>query len=253
MSPAPGGRVPSAARRVRAHAAWESRLLLRNGEQLLLTFAIPVGLLLGLALTSIGALPSGTDRLPSALATVLTVSVISSAFTSLAIATGFERRSGALRFLGTTPLARSELLAGKLAATALVTGLSALLVCATAAIIGWRPAALSWWAVPVLLLGTAACAAWGMALSGLLRAEAVLAVANGIFLLLLMFGGIVIPAQDLPGPMSAVAPLLPSGAMVDAFSDALVLGQAPSPLSLGVLVAWLVSGAVLSSRTFRWS
>ena len=107
----------SAGSRVASQARWEARLLLRNGEQLLLTFLIPVGLLLGLSLTSPMSEAYGDDRTPQALATVLTVSVISAAFTSLAIATGFERRSGALRFLGTTPLSRAELLGGKALAT----------------------------------------------------------------------------------------------------------------------------------------
>ena len=236
-----------------AHAGWETRLLLRNGEQLLLTFVIPVGLLLVLTMTTVFSPSAGADKIPTALATVLAVSVLSAAFTSLAIATGFERRSGALRFLGTTPLTRTELLIGKGSATAVVTAASAVVVCIVAIAVGWRPTISALWILPVLLLGTASCAAWGMALAGLLRAEAVLAVANGIFLVLLMFGGVVIPAASLPAPLSTLAPLLPSGALVDAFTAPLVDGSAP-PLSAAlVLVAWLTVGTVVSGRTFRWS
>lgn len=240
-------------RRIAAHARWETRLLLRNGEQLLLTVVIPLGLLLGLTVTTLVPGARSADRVAHALATVLTVSVLSSAFTSLAIATGFERRSGALRFLGTTPLSRSELLSGKMAATALVTLLSSTLVVAAALALGWRPQPAAGWALPVIVLGTAACASWGMALAGLLRAEAVLAVANGIFLVLLMFGGVVIPAASLPAPLSQIAPLLPSGALVDALTCAVVNGTAPTASSVAVLLAWLVGGTVLSGRTFRWS
>ncbi|MBK9740200.1 MAG: ABC transporter permease [Actinobacteria bacterium] len=236
-----------------SHAGWETRLLLRNGEQLLLTFAIPVGLLLVLTVTNLFSASSGPDRIPRALATVLAVSVLSAAFTSLAIATGFERRSGALRFLGTTPLSRTELLAGKGLATALVTALSALVVCTVAVVVGWRPAPSALWIAPVLLLGTAACAAWGMALAGLLRAEAVLAVANGIFLVLILFGGVIIPADSLPGPLAALVPYLPSGALVEGFSAPLVAGQAPGAAPIVVLASWLTVGTLLSGRTFRWS
>jgi ABC-2 type transport system permease protein len=236
-----------------AQARWETRLLLRNGEQLLLTFAIPVGILLGLTLTDVFTTSEGPTPVSTALATVLAVSVLSTAFASLAIATGFERRSGALRFLGTTPLTRTELLVGKLGATAVVTVLSAAVACMVSVAVGWRPEVTALWAMPVLFIGTAACAAWGMALAGLLRAEAVLAVANGIFLLLLMFGGVVIPAASLPEPLAGLAPWLPSGAMVDGFSAALVDGTAPSAMSIGVLVAWLAVGAAVSARTFRWS
>lgn len=248
-TPAPA----SVRQRAIAHAGWETRLLLRNGEQLLLTIIIPVGILLGLTMTDVLVQQSGPDRIPLAIATVLAVSVISSAFTSLAIATGFERRSGALRFLGTTPLTRTELLVGKFCATAAVTALSSAVVCVVAVLIGWRPSASALWAVPVLILGTAAFAAWGMALAGLLRAEAVLAVANGLFLFLIMFGGVIIPAASLPGPMSVVADLLPSGALVTGLTDSLVDGQMPSGLAVIVLIVWLASGALVSSRTFRWS
>jgi ABC-2 type transport system permease protein len=242
-----------ASHRILAHAWWETRLLLRNGEQLLLTLVIPVVILLVLAMTDLLAPAAGEERLPRALATVLAVSVISSAFASLAIATGFERRSGALRFLGTTPLSRSELLAGKFAATAVVTFVSSAVVTTVAVLLGWRPSAGAAWVVPALVLGTAAFAAWGMALAGLLRAEAVLAVANGVFLALLMFGGVVIPASALPAPVAAVVPWLPSGALVDALTAALVSGSAPSLQSVLVLVTWLIAGATLSARTFRWS
>ncbi|MDP1879293.1 MAG: ABC transporter permease [Actinomycetota bacterium] len=236
-----------------AHAGWEARLLLRNGEQLLLTFIIPVGLLLGLALT--GLLPDayGDERLARSVATVLTVSVLSSAFTSLAIATGFERRSGALRFLSTTPLGRVDLLAGKALATAAVTCLSTLAVLVTAAAIGWRPPAGAAWAVVPLLVGIASLAACGFALAGLMRAEAVLAVANGAFLVLLMFGGVIVPADSLPDPLGAIAPWLPSGALAASFTETLVDGAVPSAGPLLVLLAWLSGAALLAARTFRWS
>jgi ABC-2 type transport system permease protein len=240
-------------RRVLAHAGWETRLLMRNGEQLLLTLVIPIGLLLILTLTDVVVQERGPSRIPRALATVLTVSVISTAFTSLAIATGFERRSGALRFLGTTPLTRAELLGGKFLATAVVTAISAGSVAVVAVMIGWRPTPGSLWAIPVLLVGAAAFAAWGMALAGLLRAEAVLAVANGLFLALIMFGGVVIPAQSLPGPLATLATWLPSGALADALAAALVAGSAPTLQAVGVLLAWLTMGALVAVRTFRWS
>lgn len=243
----------SPARRAWAHARWEMRLLLRNGEQVLLTLIIPVGIMLGLTLTDLFAQSDGADRTARALATVLAVSVISAAFTSLAIATAFERRSGALRFLGTTPLTRTELLTGKALATLVMTALSAAVACATALAVGWRPSAGAGWAVPVVILGTAAFAAWGMSLAGLLRAEAVLAVANGVFLFLLMFGGVVIPAASLPGPLATVAPWLPSGALVEALTTVLVDGSAPSWTAIAVLVGWGAAGTALAARTFRWS
>jgi ABC-2 type transport system permease protein len=107
--------------------------------------------------------------------------------------------------------------------------------------------------VPLLVLGLAAFAAWGMALAGLLRAEAVLAVANGLFLALIMFGGVVIPAESLPGPFATLAGWLPSGALADALTAALVDGTGPGPADVVVLVLWLVAGTAVAARSFRWS
>lgn len=233
-------------------AVWETRLLLRNGEQLLLTIIIPVALLLVLAWTTVLPQSSGPDALAVSMATVLTVSVISSAFTSLAIATGFERRSGALRLLGTTPLTPAELLTGKAVATLVVTLLSSALVIAAGLVLGWRPTSGLIWMLLGIAVGIAACAPWGLALAGLLRAEAVLAVANAIFLGLLLFGGIVIPASSLPSWMATVVPYLPSGALVEVLTAALVSSEiATGPLL--VLVAWSALGVLVSARTFRWT
>ena len=185
---------------------------------------------------------------------MLAVSVISAAFTSLAIATAFERRSGALRFLGTTPLTRPELLAGKALATLAMTALSAGVACLTALAVGWRPSAGVWWVAPVLVLGTAVFAAWGMSLAGLLRAEAVLAVANGVFLFLLMFGGVVIPAASLPGPLAAVGAVAAlgsagRGAHVRPRRQACPRAGHRSPSCS----RWGAVGTALAARTFRWS
>jgi len=241
-----------AARRIRFQAGWETRLLLRNGEQLLLTIIIPVALLLVLTLTDVLPQATGPDPRAASVATVLAVSVISSAFTSLAIATGFERRSGALRLLSTTPLRPVELLTGKALATVAVTLVSSVIVGLAAALLGWRPSAGSAWVVVVLLLGIAAWAPWGLVLAGALRAEAVLAVANGLFLVFLLFGGVVIPSTSLPSGMATVVDLLPSGALVSALSSALTDGV----LNLGaaaVLLGWSALGVLAAARTFRWT
>ena len=238
--------------RILAQARWETRLLLRNGEQLLLTIVIPLGLLLVLALTDVLPQTTGGDTIAASLATVLAVSVISTGFTSLAIATGFERRSGALRLLATTPLTSRELLFGKAGATVVVTALSGGLATLLAVILGWRPTP-SALVVPVLvLLGVAAWAPWAFVLAGSLRAEGVLAVANGLFLVFLLFGGVVIPAASLPDLLGAVVPYLPSGALVEALAASLG-GTAVPAMAAGVLLAWSALGTLVATRTFRWT
>lgn len=241
----------SAVRRTIAHARWESRLLLRNGEQLLLTILIPAGLFLGMTLLAIW--PVTGDRTAAAVASVWTVSVLAGCFTSLAIATGFERRSGALRFLATTPLTRLELLGGKVLAALATTALSLAVVGMMAVTVGWRPDPSLIPALLLLVLGAAALGSWAFALAGMLRAEAVLAVANGIFVLLLAIGGVAIPVDRLPDALAGLARTLPTGALHQALNDLLVAGTWPDPWTYVVMAAWLLVGSVLARRFFRWS
>lgn len=224
--------------RARAHAAWELRLLLRNGEQLLLSFVIPIGLLIVIAKVS---------SLDAAVPAVLTTSLLATSFTSLAIATAFERRSGALAYLGTTPLDRSELILGKFAATATMAVLSALVSICAALLMGWQPTENLAAMLVALLLGGAAFTPWAVLLAGTVRAEAVLAIANGIFIVLLMAGGIVFPISSMPLPWSAVISVLPTAALAEALS------AASWPWAQDViLVAWALIGALIARRSFRW-
>jgi ABC-2 type transport system permease protein len=186
----------------------------------------------------------------------MALAILSSGFTSTAIATGFERRSGVLKFLGSTPLARSGLLVGKVAATLAVIVVQLVLIAGVAAVLGWSPATPPPLALALLVaLGTAALGSWGFALAGLLRAEATLAVANGIFLLLMLAGGTVLPAERLPGPLASVVGVLPSAALGDGLRALLDpdLAGAGAPWSeLGLLVLWAGTGILVAVRTFRW-
>ncbi|MBC7290067.1 MAG: ABC transporter permease, partial [Actinotalea sp.] len=88
--------------------------------------------------------------------------------------------------------------------------------------------------------------------AGTLRAEAVLAVANLLWVLLLAGGAVVFPADLLPGPLQALAPLLPSGALGEALRTALGDGDLPV-LPLAVLAAWAVVLGAATARFFRWA
>lgn len=249
-APAPGAARPLA--RVRAQAGLELSLLVRNGEQLVLTLVIPAGLLVLFATVPVVPLP-GTSRVDYLVPGILALAVLSTAFTSLAIATGFDRRAGALRRLQTTPLTRGDLLAAKTSAVLAVEVAQVALLSVVGVALGWRPTPGSLPAAVVLLaLGTAAFAALGLALAGLLRAEATLAVANLVFVVLLLASGIVIPLSRFPAGVAAVLRLLPSTALADGLRTVL----AGHTLPLGpvlVLAVWAVLGAVVTARTFRWS
>ena len=246
LAPDPGSAPASA--RWWAQARLEWRLLMTNGEQVLLTLVIPIVVLIAVAQLGLATIDEATPG-------VMALAILSSAFTATAIATGFERRSGVLKYLGATPLGRSGLLVGKVSATLAVIVLQLVVLSVAAALLGWTPAAPNPLTLAVVIaLGTLALGSWGLALAGLLRAEATLAVANGIFLLLLFAGGTVMPTDSLPGPMAAVAGLLPSAALADclrALLDPALAGGTPWG-DLLVLTGWAVAGIVLAVRTFRW-
>lgn len=236
---------------LRAQGGLETRLALRNAEQVLLTLLIPVTLLVGLTL--VPAVPAPEPRVSWLLASMLALAVMSSAFTSQAIALGFDRRYGALRRLAATALPRWLLVCGRLTAVGAVVVIQVVLLTVPAALLGWTPSGARLdGALVAVLLGAAAFGALGILLGGTLRADIVLAVANVVWFVLLLAGGIVVPVADLPGPLAAVAPWLPSGALAEALRDALGAGVFPAPGSLLVLAGWAVAAGLLAARTVRW-
>jgi ABC-2 type transport system permease protein len=233
-----------------AQAGTELRLALRGGEQVLLTLVIPVVLLVGLTLLDVVPLPE--PRVAAVTPSVLALAVLSTAFTSQAIVLGFDRRYGVIRRLAATALPRWLLVAGRLAAVLATVAVQVVVLGALAGALGWRPPAEGVaWAVPLVLLGCAAFAALGILLGGTLRAEVVLAAANAVWLVLLLAGGIVVPLDRLPGPLAAVAALLPSGALAEGLRVTLTTGAAPGAGPVLVLLAWAVAATAVAVRTVR--
>jgi ABC-2 type transport system permease protein len=252
FAPRPGGAPLT--RQVLAQTRMEARLLLRNGEQLLLAVVIPVIVLVGgiLAADRVG-LEFDTTPVDTLAPGVLALAVMSTAFTSLAIATGFERRYGVLKRLGASPLPRSGLLAGKVGSLLLVELLQVVVIGSLALALGWDPAVTAAGTAGLLasvLLGTAAFASLGLFLAGALRAEATLAAANLVYLLLMAGGAVVFPAGSY-GRVGVGLALLPSGALGEAVRDALTRGAFPV-VPLVVLACWALVGTVLTARTFKW-
>ncbi|MBI4939130.1 MAG: ABC transporter permease [Actinobacteria bacterium] len=247
---APAAAPASPLRRVLAQARFDATVMLRNGEQLLLTLVLPALALVALALTRAPDLGPGR-RVDVATAGVLALAVMSTAFTGQAIGTGFDRRYGVLRLLGTTPLGRGGLLAGRVLAVAVVEVVQVALLGGLALALGWRPAASGLPAALITVaLGTVAFTALGLLLAGTLRAEGVLAAANLVWVLLLAGGGVVLPPDRL-GAWGPVAGLLPSGALGDGLRSALVDGAFDAGAT-AVLVVWGAAAALLAARFFRW-
>ncbi|MGW3995772.1 ABC transporter permease [Amycolatopsis sp. NPDC004772] len=251
FTPAPGR--GSLGRMLRTHARVEVSLTLRHGEQVLLTLLIPLALLVGLSLldilpaSSLGSVPRVDWITPR----ILALAVMSSAFTGQAIALGFDRRYGVLKRLSATALPRWLLVAGRLAAALVVVVLQSVIIGVVAAFLGWSPSPAGLFsAVLLLVLGTLAFGALGVLLGGALRAEAVLALANIVWFVLLLAGGILLAPSSLPPGLARVVELLPSGALAEGMRAALVDGAfAPGPML--ILAVWAVVAGAVASRTTK--
>ena len=236
-----------------ALAAMELRLTSRRGENVLVTLVIPVAVLLFFA--TVGIVPGIAGRpVDFLLPGVLALGIIASGLVNLGIATAYERSYGVLKRLGGSPLPRSGLVAAKIASILVLEVVQvALLIAVATVVLGWQPAAGASPALMVVavLLGTFAFAGLGLLMAGTLRAEATLALANGLFLGSLMLGGIVLPIDHLPEWLAAIARGLPASALADIFRVALTgTGDVVGPIV--VLVAWGLAAVGLSVRFFRW-
>ena len=236
-----------------ALAAMELRLTVRRGENVLVTLGIPTAVLL--FFTTAGIVPGIAGRpvdflLPGSLA----LAVIASGLVNLGIATAYERSYGVLKRLGSSPLPRWGLVGAKILAVLVIEVVQvALLLSVAALVLDWAPPpdfSAGLFGVTVLV-GTLAFAGLGLLLAGTLRAEAMLAIANGLFLVFLRGGGIALPIDPLPAPLATIAGLLPAAALSDLFRAALG-GATAVAAPLLILAGWGIAATGLAVRTFRW-
>jgi ABC-2 type transport system permease protein len=231
-------------------AVWEFKLNARNGEQLLLLVIIPV--IVYFALTRTSFIGGASWDAQNALSVAVTIATLAAGFTSLAIATAFERRSGTLLYMGTTPVTRLELVLGKSLSTFLLALVSSFALCVVALITGWQPTGKALLLVGVLLVGTLSVSGYAFLMAGTMRAEAVLALANGIFVVVLMFGGVIFQYNGIG---ATIASLFPPRALL-ILNEWAVRGANPSETSVWisaiVLISWGVLGILLASKFFKW-
>lgn len=237
-------------RAVLAQTRVELALTLRRGESVLLSLGIPVVLLV--FFSTVDVLPTGTDHPVDFLAPgVLALAIMSTAMVGLGIATGFERQYGVLKRLGSTPLGRPALLAAKTAAILCVETLQVALLVVISVVLGWRPSGSPVAVVGAMLLGTVAFAGLGLLMGGRLRGETVLAAANGLYLVFLLLGGMMIPVAKLPGALRTVSRALPAAALSDVLRAASTSLPVPGRAWV-VLVVWAIAAPVAAAACFRW-
>jgi ABC-2 type transport system permease protein len=246
----PDPRPATVKRMLTAQYELELKLLLRNGEQLLLTMFIPITLLIGMTLLPFGSF--GVNRAATFVPAIMALAVISTAFTGQAIAVAFDRRYGALKRLGATALPVWGIIAGKSLAVVTVVFLQSILLGAIGFALGWRPsiAGLLLGAV-IIALGTAVFAALGLLLGGTLKAEIVLAVANLLWFVFAGLGALTVDGSVVPAGVEWVARLTPSGALAESLSRAMTLSV--DWFGIAVLIVWGGLGSIAALRWFRFT
>jgi ABC-2 type transport system permease protein len=239
---------------VAAQAAMELRLTARRGENVLAMVVIPAVVLAFFASVDLLPVTPGATRISTLLPGTLALAIVATGLVNLGIATAYERSYGVLKRLGGSPLGRGGLILAKLGAVLLIElALVAALVAFAAWAFGWRPG--EGGSLPAVVatvgLGTAAFAGLGLAMAGALRPEATLTLANALFVVGLLFGGTLVPADALPGPLATVSAALPASALTEALRVSLGGGGDPAQ-PLAILAAWGLGAIALAARTFRW-
>jgi ABC-2 type transport system permease protein len=126
------------------------------------------------------------------------------------------------------------------------------LLTAIAVALGWSPHGSPAAVVLLLVLGTAACSGLGLLMAGTLKAEATLAAANLVFLLLLAGSGVLVPLDRFPDAAATALGLLPLSALSDGLRDVLQHGAGIPWGDLGILGVWAVLGLGAAAAFFRW-
>jgi ABC-2 type transport system permease protein len=248
LAPAPGAAPLS--RMIAAQTLAELKLVLRNGEQVLLSLVIPLGLLVVLVTVPFIPVDEG-GRADFFVPRVLALAVMSTAFTGQAIGVGFERQYGVLKRLGATPLPRGVLLLGKTLAVLVVELLQVTLLSLVGLALGWDPQGAVLPVLALVVLGTAAFSGLGLLLGGTLSGLTTLAAANLLWFVLLVLGGVLFPVSAF-GAAEPVLSLLPTAALSTGLRDVLVDGAVLPLRELAALTAWAVVSLAAASRLFRW-
>lgn len=236
---------------IAAQVRAEVRLTLSQGENLLVTVGIPVLLLVAFDLLDV--LPTGSRRPVQFLVpSVLALALMSTGLVSLAIATGFERTYGVLKRLAATPLGRRGLLGAKIASVVTVEVIQVAVLAAVGVALGWHPTSGLLESIGACALATVAFGALGLLLAGTLPGEVVLGVANLLWLVLLLGGGILFPLTRLPPSLATVARTLPTAALASALHGALETGRGVPTEAWAVLGGWALAASLAAVRLFRW-
>ncbi len=227
----------------------ELRVAARDGEQLLLTAGLPIVLLVLFGLVDV--LPTGDmEPLDFLVPGILTMALLSSGFVRLAIALGFDRSFGAIERYAVSPVRVTDFLGSRAAVAALIGVVQVGVLFTIGVALGWRPT-IHVLLPAVIVLAMLCFFGLGLTLGSLAQGLRTLALANALYILLLLFSGLVFDLAELPAALAAVARLLPTSATADLVRST-TIGEAGDARAWLVLAAWSVIGPVAAVRWFRW-
>jgi len=240
-------------RAVLAQARMEVRLVVRSSESLVVTLGLPLGVLV--LFSTVDVLPTGGARAVDFLVPgVIAISVGATGIVVVAVQTAFERKYAVLKRLGVSPLSRGGFLVAKaLSVVAILAVQTGLVVALAVGALGWRPGlgvggALT--ALALIALAALAATSTGLLMAGTLRAEATLAGANALFLVLVAISGVAFDAAVLPATLARIGAVTPVGALAEALRG--VTDGGPVAGAALRLAAWAVVATLAAARSFRW-
>ena len=246
-------RAASSGKLLLHQARVELIMTLRQGERVMVTLFIPILLLIGFNALKVVPVPAHENATDVLLPGVLALAIISAGMVSLGIATAYERNYGVLKRLGSSPLTHSALILAKIISVLALELIQTLILVAFAALLyGWHLAGWLPLALLAAMLGTVTFAALGLAMAGALRASTTLVGTNTLYLLFIFIGGGFFPLDRLPGPLAALAQLLPAAALTSALQDTMVTGQASPGSAFLTLAIWAVIILAIAVKTFQW-
>ena len=258
---------PSTARIALARVGLELRLFSRERQQVVFSFAYPVVMLVIFSSVLGGDVMPGRVSFPQYfLAGIAATGIMLSSFQALGTSIATERESGQLerlQLLGTPPVAYFAGKAGQVLVTT-AAQLAILLPVARYAYDVPLPVDLAHWVTFgwVAVLSALAGTVLGIAVSALPgTAKGTVTAVSAFAIVLQFFSGVFFALPELPGWMQQVAAVFPLKWMTQGMRSAFLPEQARVGELAGtwehgrialVLAAWVIIGAMVCVRTFRW-
>ncbi|MDO4631570.1 MAG: ABC transporter permease [Corynebacterium sp.] len=231
---------------LRAQALIEAKLFLRHGEQLLLSFIIPVCMLIAITIIPI---IKQDEPMRIAFPIVLAIAAMSSGFTGEAISLAFDRRYGALKRTGASGVPAWTIIVGKILGLLAVAVIQIIVLTSIALALGWSS---SFGGILtgtiVFLCGITTFTALGMLMGGTLSSELVLGLANLIWVLLVGGASYLIFNHDtFPIALNAIPSIALASGLLHGFDGHIPL------VSIVSLLVWTVVGVAAATRWFKFA